>query len=170
MCIRDSSKKLEQKGIRVIRCDATKLSEHLNEKVDFIFMSNFLEHMKSKEIVLQVLEECRKVLSRKGKLVILQPNIRYAGSAYWDYIDHHIAITDKSLVEALTISGYSVPKCIPRFLPYSVKSKTGDAFSGKYLKLAVKLYLKMPFLWKIFGAQTLVIAKINHQASNKKAL
>ena len=89
----------------------------------------------------------------------IRDSIRYVGSAYWDYIDHHIAITEHSLVEALEVSGYKVEELVPRFLPYTSKSKVGAvaAFLDP-VKLA-KNYLKFPILWKIFGAQTFVVAK-----------
>lgn len=145
---------LKERGVLVYRIPATELSRHLPEKADVIFMSNFLEHLPDKRTLLEVLEECRKSLRPGGRLLVLQPNIRYVGAAYWDYIDHHIALTEESLREALEISGFRITRMIPRFLPYTAKSKL-SALSG-----LVGLYLKLPFLWRIFGKQTFVVAEL----------
>ena len=80
-------------------------------------MSNFLEHMPDKMVLLAVLEECKRALKPGGRVVILQPNIRYAGPQYWDYIDHHIALTEHSLKEALEICGFKIQKIVPQFCP-----------------------------------------------------
>lgn len=149
---------LKSSDIEVIQAPAHKLSEHISFKVDCIFMSNFLEHMNTKNMVLEVLGECFKILNPGGQVIILQPNVRYAGAAYWDYIDHHIALTEHSLVEALEISGFKISELIPRFLPYTAKS-TGGSLVHTLGDGLVKLYLKFPILWRFFGAQTLVIAK-----------
>lgn len=157
---------LESKGVEVLLHPATELSSVFQGKADVIFMSNFLEHLPSKQVLLQVLEECRKVLSDDGRLIILQPNIRYVGPAYWDYIDHHIALTEASLSEALDITGFKVNRLIPRFLPYTAKSKLGRICLLKIGQitlgeLIVLTYLRMPFLWRIFGQQTFVVAGKN---------
>jgi SAM-dependent methyltransferase len=145
--------------IEVIQAPATELSAHVTGVADVIFMSNFLEHLPTKQVLLDVLAECHKALGKNGKLLILQPNIRYVGPAYWDYIDHHIALTEHSLVEALTISGFSIQRLIPQFLPYTAKSKLGLASRGRLGIYLVKWYLKLPFLWRIFGQQTFVVAR-----------
>ena len=147
------------KGIEVIQSPATELSQHLDMPVDVIFMSNFLEHLPNKRVLLEVLSECHKSLANKGRLLILQPNIRYVGSAYWDYIDHHIALTERSLEEALKISGFTIKRIIPRFLPYTAKSRLGGLLRGKHSGWFVKWYLKLPFFWRFFGQQTFVIAR-----------
>jgi len=106
-----------------------------------------------------VVDECYRGLKVGGKVIILQPNIRYVGPAYWDYIDHHIALTEFSLVEALEVAGFEVSKLIPRFLPYTAKSLVGRIVQGGRYASLVRFYLKMPLLWRFFGQQTLVIAK-----------
>jgi SAM-dependent methyltransferase len=136
------------------------MSSRLNRVADVIFMSNFLEHLTEKRAVLTLLEECKKVLKPGGRVIILQPNIRYVGPAYWDYIDHHIALTEHSLTEALTVTGYAVETLIPRFLPYTAKSVLGARLGGGRRDWLVKVYLKLPFLWKIFGQQTFVIGRL----------
>lgn len=149
---------LEGKGIEVVVSPASQFRQQISERIDIIFVSNFLEHLPTKKAVLETLEECRKALKPDGRLLILQPNIRYVGSAYWDYIDHHIEITEHSLVEALEVVGFKVEELIPRFLPYTVKSLLGKWVNDKSPWL-VAWYLKIPLLWRIFGQQTFVVAK-----------
>lgn len=146
-------KRLASRGIEVIQAPALEIARAVPGPVDVVFMSNFLEHLPSSAQVLQVLEACHAVLAPRGRLLILQPNIRFTGAAYWDYIDHHVALTEKSLVEAVEISGFAVEELIPRFLPYTARS-----FAGRFAALT-GLYLRLPILWRIFGAQTFLAAR-----------
>jgi SAM-dependent methyltransferase len=150
---------LQNKGIDVHVVAATDFTKVVREPVDVIFMSNFLEHLPTKQVLLSVLEECHRALKPGGMVLILQPNIRYVGPAYWDYIDHHIALTEHSLSEALSITGYEVVELIPKFLPYTAKSMLGNLTGAKSFSWLISLYLSVPFLWKIFGKQTFVAAK-----------
>ena len=150
---------LENQNIEVKQILASEMSKFYKNQVDVVFMSNFLEHLPSKSILLDVLKAAHEVLKPGAKVVILQPNIRYAKAAYWDYIDHHIALTEHSLEEALTISGFQVDYLIPKFLPYTAKSKAGSIASKLDTKILIENYIKWPILWKIFGAQTFVVAK-----------
>jgi ubiquinone/menaquinone biosynthesis C-methylase UbiE len=118
-----------------------------------IFISNFFEHI-SKDEIISTLNECKRMLKTGGgKIMILQPNVKYVGASYWDFFDHHTPITDKSLKEALELVGFHVKKIIPRFLPYTTKSRI-----PQYTWL-VRLYLYLPFMWKIMGKQMLVLAE-----------
>lgn len=149
---------LEQYGIEVLQIPATQLSEHFQSQADVVFMSNFLEHLPNKHLLLDVLREARKALKEGGMLVILQPNIRFVGRAYWDYIDHHIALTHHCLREALQVTGFEVVKEIPRFLPYTAKSTLGRLVARLDPETLMRWYLSLPFLWRIFGQQSLLVA------------
>lgn len=151
-------KQLEKFGIESINARADELSKVLPSPVDVILLSNFLEHLPTKQAVFEVLTECRKVLSSGGRLLVLQPNIRFVGAAYWDYIDHHIALTERSLAEALEVTGFRVELLLPRFLPYTAKSRSGALAGGTVGKLLITLYLKCPVLWKVFGGQIFAVA------------
>lgn len=144
---------LEREGIEVLQVDATELASHLRGVADVVFASNFLEHLPDKKTLLEVLAQVHRALRPGGRLIVLQPNIRYVGAAYWDYVDHHIALTEHSLVEALEVCGFELERLIPRFLPYTVKSRL-----GRFAPLT-GLYLKLPLLWRLFGRQTLAIAR-----------
>jgi len=146
--------------IEVWQIPASEMKSHCAGEVDIVFMSNFLEHLPNKYLLLEVIADCKSILRSRGRLIIMQPNIRYVGSAYWDYIDHHIALTEYSIVEALEVNGIEIEMLIPRFFPYTVKSQIGRFASGKYTEQLITLYLKFPMLWKLFGKQTLVLGKV----------
>ena len=123
-------------------------------QVDVVFTSNFFEHLPNKEVLSGVVREIRRVLRPGGTFVSMGPNIRFLHGMYWDYYDHHIALTDRSLAELLTLSGFELTEVIPRFLPYTVKS------SGPRWEWLVRLYLAAkPVTWGLFGKQFLVIAR-----------
>ncbi len=149
---------LTEHGIEVHQIQADKFCDTFVGEADVVFMSNFLEHLPDKRTLLAVLEECRKALKPGGSIIILQPNIRLVGTAYWDYIDHHISLTEHSLVEGLEVSGFTIVDVIARFLPYTAKSRTGRFLSGERAAVFTQVYLKFPLLWKLFGKQSLVIA------------
>jgi SAM-dependent methyltransferase len=137
---------------KVVQAPSTDLSPVASESVDVVFCSNLLEHLPSKKAVLQTLRECRRVLRPGGTLMILQPNIRYLPGRYWDYFDHHTPLTHLSVIEALNLSALSPRQVIPRFLPYTVKSRLPRS------TLLLRLYLRLPFLWSFFGGQMFVVA------------
>jgi len=114
-------------------------------------MSNFLEHLPSKDLVLSTLQECHRILRSGGRVIVLQPNIRFLPGEYWDFFDHHTPLTDRSLAEAVNLAGFAVTTCIPRFLPYTTKSRLPKS------PALVSLYLKVPLAWKFLGKQALVV-------------
>lgn len=121
--------------------------------LDVVFTSNFLEHLPTKEELLKTLTEAHLRLEKGGLIICLGPNIRYTGGAYWDFFDHYIPLSEASLSEALQLSGFQIEQCLPRFLPYTMSD-------GKQAPLwCVSLYLRLPFLWRFFGKQFLVIAR-----------
>ena len=119
---------------------------------DVVFISNFLEHLNSSNDVLTLLLDTRKLLKPDGKVIILQPNFALTGSKYFDFIDHKTILTDKSLVEALELTGYRVTYLKKYFLPYTSKS----ALPKK--PWMVRLYLKMPFIHYFMAGQSVVVA------------
>lgn len=121
--------------------------------LDRVFTSNFLEHLPSKEACNHVLREVLRTLKPGGKFVVLGPNIRFCYDLYWDFYDHYLELSDRSLAEGLTLNGYEVDDVIPRFLPFTMAGKQQTA------DFLIKAYLSMPFAWKYFGKQFLVTAR-----------
>jgi SAM-dependent methyltransferase len=119
--------------------------------VDRVFISNFFEHI-PREVIVSTLIEAKRVLKPTGKLLLLQPNVRYCARDYWMFFDHITPVDDRAMEEAFASTGYDVETSIPRFLPYTTK---GNTPSGPGL---VKLYLKVPLAWRFMGAQAFMVA------------
>lgn len=130
--------------------DATGLPDG---SVDLVFTSNFLEHLPDKHALDLVFAEIMRIVKPMGRAIIMGPNLRYVGQAYWDFYDHHVGLTHASLVEGLSLAGFELEKVIPRFLPYTTKSKLPQH------PFFVAAYLKVPLVWSLLGKQFLAIAR-----------
>jgi len=153
----DSNSKLRERvahGVRAVVGDIPDSLRGLGTAgVDVVFCSNVLEHLRDKDRVLTVLREIRRLLKPAGRLIIIQPNIRYAYKEYWDFFDHHVALSHGSLAEALHLTGFAVEKMRPRFLPYTTKSRLPKS------PWLVRLYLALPPAQWLLGKQMLVVAR-----------
>jgi len=129
-----------------------------NDHFDLAFFSNYLEHLPTTEAVLQQLRVTFSILKPGGRVLILQPNIRLIGGAYWDFIDHQTALTDKSLSEAAVMAGFKTKQVITRFMPYTTKSRIPQH------PLLVRAYLNFPPAWLLLGKQTLYLGEKPAQA------
>jgi len=83
---------------------------------------------------------------------VLQPNVRYCARDYWQFFDHITPVDDRALAEAFAATGFDVVKTIPRFLPYTTKSRLPTS------PALVRLYLKLPLAWRFLGAQSFMVA------------
>ncbi len=120
---------------------------------DLIFTSNFFEHLPNKNSLNETISEIKRALKPEGLLIAMGPNISVLKGKYWDFWDHHIGLTDQSMQELLQIHELSIVESYSRFLPYNmVRIRKRPLFM-------VSLYLKFPFLWKLFGKQFLLIAR-----------
>lgn len=140
-------------GIEFNQCMATDLVSVVKGVADVVFTSNFLEHLPDKKTLDHFLEQVLLALKPGGKYVILGPNLRYLPGEYWDFYDHHLALTHLSLSEALQLKGFSIKICVDRFLPYTTQ---GALPTHPFF---VKAYLKVPVAWRLFGKQFLVVAQ-----------
>jgi SAM-dependent methyltransferase len=137
----------------VLLRSSTDLSPIESGSVDVVFASNFFEHVKTKDELLEILREVHRILRPSGRIVILQPNIRYVAARYWDYFDHHLPLSHQSMAEALVMAGFRLNRVVPKFLPYSVKDRRFPRIGA-----LVRLYLRLPAAWRIFGRQMLIVA------------
>ena len=124
-----------------------------NNHFDLAFFSNYLEHLPTTESVLEQLRVTFSLLKPGGRVLILQPNIRLIGGAYWDFIDHQTALTEKSLAEAAVMAGFRTKDVITRFIPYTTKSRLPQH------PLLVRAYLAFPPAWWLMGKQTLYLGE-----------
>jgi SAM-dependent methyltransferase len=141
-------------GVHVVVGEAPEaLKEIPAARAHVVFCSNFFEHLRDKDRLLAVLAEVRRVLVPDGRLIVLQPNIRYAYREYWDFFDHHVALSHESLAEALGIAGFTIEHMRPRFLPYTTRSRVPQR------AWILRLYLALRPLQGLFGKQMLVVAR-----------
>lgn len=144
---------LANPDVRVIQTASDDLKDVQSGSVTTVFTSNFFEHLKDVDTLLATLKECHRVLSLKGQIIVMMPNIRHLPGAYWDYLDHRLPLTHHSLSEALNLTGFKVVRVEPKFLPYTASSKRG--IPPNFL---IAAYLKIPFAWKLLGKQMLIVA------------
>jgi SAM-dependent methyltransferase len=141
-------------GVVVHHIPAERLGERIRPaSFDTVFISNFLEHCRSRESVLAVLRAVAAALKPGGRVLILGPNFRFSYKRYFDYFDHYLPLTEKAVVEALQLAGFALELVLPRTLPFSFRSRLPQ------WPWLVEIYVRMPWLWRVFGAQFFVIGK-----------
>ena len=119
---------------------------------DAVFASNLLEHFRSPEDVARFLERMRATLTPGGVLALMGPNYKYCADEYFDCADHLLALTHISVQEHLFAAGYQVRDVVPRFLPFSFRSRLPAS------PALTRLYLRTPALWRLQGKQFLILA------------
>ena len=121
--------------------------------IDVVFTSNFFEHLPDKMHLERTLSHAWIALKTGGKLIAMGPNVRYVPGAYWDFYDHHIALTERSLEEVMKKCGFAPEKVYGRFLPYTMSG------GRTYPLWMVRIYLLFPVFWPVFGKQFLIVAR-----------
>ena len=94
-----------------------------------------------------------KVTREGGRIAVMGPNYRYCSRTYWDFADHVVALTHRTIEEHLYTAGFEPTRTVPRFLPYSFN---GSLPASSALTAA---YLRLPPAWRLFGKQFLVVAR-----------
>ena len=120
--------------------------------VDLAFASNVFEHLRGPDELLTVLGAVRRVLKPGGRLVVMQPNVRLVGGAFWDFFDHTLPLTERGMAEAMTVAGLEVRECRARFMPYTTKSRIPQ------WPVFVRAYLAFPPAQWLMGRQMLVVS------------
>ncbi len=146
-------KKYLTKNINFLNQDCSLNWPIKDNSIDVVFSSNFLEHLLTKEQVENTLTEAYRCLKLDGKIILIGPNIRFLAGEYWDFWDHHIPISDHSMIEVLKLHNFEVTNVVSKFLPYTMSG------GGQPPLMFLKIYLKFKFLWKIFGKQFLIVAR-----------
>ena len=140
--------------VKFVQASGLRLDRHVpTDYFDHVFMSNYLEHLPSGDAVIEQLAVAARLLRTGGRVMILQPNIRLVGGAYWDFIDHKTPLTERSLVEAAELAGLRTRVLITRFLPYTTKSRF------PIHPLLVRAYLAIRPAWLLLGRQTLYVGE-----------
>lgn len=119
---------------------------------DGVFASNLLEHFRAPEEVAAFLARMRETLEPGGVLALMGPNFKYCSRDYYDCADHLLALTHVSVEEHLFAAGFCVTETIPRFLPFSFRSRLPAS------RILTRVYLRTPALWRLQGKQFLILA------------
>jgi len=140
-------------GVETILQDCAQTWPIADSSLDVVFTSNFFEHLPDKDALRRTLKESLRCLKVGGRIICLGPNIRFLHGSYWDFWDHFLALTDRSMVEIVSLTGFAVERVEPRFLPYSMSQGFTPPIAF------VWLYLRLPLLWRILGKQFLVVGR-----------
>lgn len=153
MDLNPSSRQRLAPDVTFLEQDCAERWELADQSVDLIFTSNFFEHLPDKSTLSRTLAKAHRCLRDGGALIALGPNIKYLPGKYWDFYDHYLPLTEKSLSEGLRMVGFKIDREIAKFLPYTMAD--GPAYPIGF----VRAYLRLPLLWRFFGKQFLVIAR-----------
>jgi SAM-dependent methyltransferase len=119
--------------------------------LDGVLVSNVLEHLPTQDAVAAALARLRDTMTPGGTIAVMGPNFRYSAREYFDCADHVLALTHIAVTEHLHAAGFSVGAVVPRFLPYSFRSKIPAS------PALTRAYLQHPALWRLAGKQFLVL-------------
>jgi SAM-dependent methyltransferase len=151
MDLNPETQKLANRDVTVIHQDCSEPWQISAASLDAVFTSNFFEHLPSKMALERTLEEAYQALKPGGRLIAMGPNIKVVPGKYWDFFDHYLPLTELSLAEVATKCGFTVNRCLPRFLPYTMSS------GREHPLIMLRVYLRMPVAWRFFGHQFLVV-------------
>jgi len=139
------------RDVQPVVMDASRGLRSLGESVfDVVLASNVLEHF-APDTAASVVRDVAALLKPGGRIVIVQPNFRYAWRRYFDDYTHRAVFTDVSLPALLRAHGFRIDLVQPRFLPYSMRGATMPI-----LPWIVRAYLRSPI--KPMAGQMLVVA------------
>lgn len=153
MDLNPDSARMLSPGIGFFQQDCSEAWPLPEKSLDAVFTSNFFEHLPDKATLGRTLTQAHRCLKPGGRLIALGPNIKYLPGAYWDFWDHYLPLTELSLCEGLRNRCFEIERCEPRFLPYTMVG--GRQYPIPFLRL----YLKLPLVWRFLGKQFLVVGK-----------
>ena len=138
-------------GVEPVVLDLSRGLESLGpSSFDVVLASNVLELFGPSEVG-AVVDGVAGVLKSGGRLVIVQPNFRFAWRRYFDDYTHRSIFTDVSLPALLRAHGFRIVTVEPKFLPYSMRGARVPITS-----FLVSAYLRSPI--KPMAGQMLVVA------------
>ena len=118
---------------------------------DVALASNVLEHF-DPDLAANIAADIHDLLKPGGRLLVIQPNFRYAFRHYFDDYTHRSVFTDVSLPAMLRTRGFEIDDVQPRFLPYSMRPLRSTVPAW-----LVAAYLRSPV--KPSAGQMLVVAR-----------
>jgi len=138
-------------GVEPVVLDVTRDLRSLGAaSFDVILASNVLEHFSADDLA-GVADDLHGLLRSGGRLVVIQPNFRYASRQYFDDYTHRSVFTHVSLPALLRAHGFHIVEVRPKFLPYSMREARVPI-----TPFLVRAYLASPV--KPLAGQMLVVA------------
>ncbi len=140
------------KNVRFINSSIKKIKHLKSNSINVIFASNLLEHFDDNELN-DALSEFNRILRVGGTIILMQPNFKYAYKEYFDDYTHKKIFTHISLRDYFEANGYKAIDVLPKFLPFSLKSRLPKSY------FLTKIYLAS-FYKPMAKQMLLVIEKI----------
>lgn len=125
-------------GVEGLVTSINQLAGVADGSVDYVFSSNCFEHVTQQTLV-ECLAQLRRKMKPGARFSIVQPNFKYCAREYFDDYTHVSIYTDKGLCDLLAANGFKITQCVPRFLPFSIKSRM------PVQPWLIRLYLMGPF-------------------------
>jgi SAM-dependent methyltransferase len=136
-------------GVEGLVTDIAQLDGVADSSLDYVFSSNCFEHVSQPKLV-DCLAELRRKMKPGATITIMQPNFKYCAREYFDDYTHVSIYTANGLSDLLAANGFRVIRCVPRYLPFTIKSWL------PVNPLLIRLYLRSPF--KPLAKQMLITA------------
>ena len=152
MDLNPDSKKFASPDVTILEQDCSSEWRMAPGSIDILFTSNFFEHLPTKQALELTLRQAHRALAPGGRILALGPNIKFTAGEYWDYFDHYLPLTERSIAEILMQCGFRIDLCFDRFLPYTMSN------SKDYPSWLLRLYLALPIAWRFLGKQFFVVA------------
>lgn len=153
MDLNPDSKKFLDSAVEFHQQDSSLPWQIAPNSLDLVFSSNFFEHLPNKETLSQTIAQVHQALKPGGRIIALGPNIGVLKGRYWDFWDHHVGLSEQSMGELLEIHDFTIERKIGKFLPFNmVRVRRRPLF-------LVRLYLRLPWIWPLFGKQFMIVAQ-----------
>lgn len=139
-------------GVEPVTLDAATHLRSLGAATfDVALASNVLEHFEP-DVAAAVVGDMEYLLRPGGRVILIQPNFRFAFREYFDDYTHRAVFSDVSLPALLRSRGLEVEEVRARFLPYSMRNRRVPAAGW-----LVRAYLASPV--KPRAGQMLVVGR-----------
>lgn len=146
---------LQKQGFKVIHKTVPPLC--LLSKFDVIIMTHVLEHMPTASSALELLEQCKRKLNKKGLLIISTPDITYFKEDFFgcDYT-HEFPLSLNTLKQIYFDLDLQIIFANVRVLT------TNGLFIAKTFQLAVDFLYSLGFLNILFGEKAYKVKNLGH--------
>lgn len=124
-------------GVEGMVTDVTQLGAIANNSIDYVFSSNCFEHISQRDLEV-CLAQLKQKMKSGAKLTVVQPNFKYCAREYFDDYTHITIYTAQGLSDLLAANGFRILRCVPRFLPLTIKGRL------PIHPLLIRLYLLSP--------------------------